>query len=223
MKQNHKDMFLEKYLEKYDKWLGSGEIPYASKVVPVRESFEAKQWVMPSEQALEILRKAETIALNDCVCRSHYKRCDHPLDVCFLIDELAVKRVEKQTARCIDIKEAEDVLQKANKRGLVHLTFYKPGNKIYAFCSCCECCCHDLQLLKLYNRADLIARSSYIAVTDIAACMDCGECIDRCFFSARTWQEEKMNYNPDLCYGCGLCITVCPEEAIELKQQTESF
>jgi len=223
MKPNHKDIFLEKYLEKYDKWLGSGEIPYASKVVPVRESLEAKQWVMPSEQALEILRKAETIALNDCVCRSHYKRCDHPLDVCFLIDELAAKRVEKQTARCIDLKEAENVLQKANKRGLVHLTFYMPGNKIYAFCSCCECCCHDLQLLKLYNRADLIARSSYIAVTDVAACMDCGECIDRCFFSARIWQEEKMNYNPELCYGCGLCITACPEEAIELKQQTESF
>ena len=30
MKPNSKDLFLEKYLEKYDKWLGSGEIPYAS-------------------------------------------------------------------------------------------------------------------------------------------------------------------------------------------------
>ena len=222
MKPNSKDLFLEKYMEKYDKWLEAGEISYASRVVPVRESLEAKQWVMPSEQALEILRSAETIALNNCVCRSHYKRCDHPLDVCFLIDELAVKRVEKQTARRIDLKEAEDVLQKANKRGLVHLTFYMPDNKIYAFCSCCECCCHDLQLLKLYNRADLVARSSYIAVTDMAVCVECGECIDRCFFSARTWQEEKMHYNPDVCYGCGLCITACPEEAIELTQQTDS-
>jgi len=222
MKANSKDQFLEKYLEKYDKWLGADEIPFASRVVPVRESLEAKQWVMPREQALEILRSAETIALNDCVCRSHYKRCDHPLDVCFLIDELAVKRVEKQTARYIDLEKAEDVLRKANKRGLVHLTFYMPGNKIYAFCSCCDCCCHDLQLLKLYDRKDLIARSSYIAVTDIKVCSDCGECIDRCLFGARIWQEEKMHYNAELCYGCGLCITVCPEEAIELKQQTDS-
>jgi len=223
MKPNNKDLFLEKYLEKYDKWMGAGDIPYASKVVPVRESLEAKQWVMPSEQALEILRKAKTIALNNCVCRSHYKRCDHPLDVCFLIDELADKRVEKQSARYIDLEEAKEVLRKANKSGLVHLTFYMPGNKIYAFCSCCDCCCHDLQLLKLYNRGDLIARSSYIAVTDVEACVGCGECIDRCFFGARIWQEEKMHYNPDLCYGCGLCITVCPEEAIDLKQQTDSF
>jgi ferredoxin len=223
MKPNHKDQFLEKYLEKYDKWLGAGEIPYSSRVVPVRESLEAKQWVMPREQALEILRSAETIALNDCVCRSHYKRCDNPLDVCFLIDEYAVKRVEKQTARYIDLEEAEDVLRKADKRGLVHLTFYMPGNKIYAFCSCCECCCHDLQLLKFYNRTDLIARSDYIAVTDMGICTDCGECIDRCLFNARTWQEEKVHYNPELCYGCGLCITVCPVEATELKHQTDSF
>jgi Pyruvate/2-oxoacid:ferredoxin oxidoreductase delta subunit len=223
MKLNNEDLFLEKYLEKYDKWLGAGEIPYASKVVPVSESLEAKQWVMPSEQALEILRRAEKIALNDCVCRSHYKRCDHPLEVCFLIDELADKRVEKQSARYVDLEEAKEILRKANKSGLVHLTFYMPGNKIYAFCSCCDCCCHDLQLMRLYNRADIIAHSEYIAVTDMAVCVNCGKCIDRCLFDARVWQEGKMQYNPEFCYGCGLCVTVCPEEAIDLKQQTDSF
>jgi ferredoxin len=219
MKPNHKDQFLEKYLKKYDKWLNAGDISYASRVVPVRESIESAQWIMPREQALDILRSAETIALNDCVCRSHYKRCDNPLDVCFLIDELAVKRVEKQTARYIDLEEAEEVLRKANERGLVHLTFYMPGNKIYAFCSCCDCCCHDLQLLRLYDRKDFIAHSDYIAITDMEMCTDCGECIDRCHFGARIRQEEKMHYNPELCYGCGLCITVCPEEATELKQK----
>jgi TPP-dependent indolepyruvate ferredoxin oxidoreductase alpha subunit len=178
---------------------------------------------MPGEQALEILHSAQTIALNNCVCRSHYKRCDHPLDVCFLIDEVADKRVEKQSARHVDLEEAEDVLRKANKRGLVHLTFYMPGNKIYAFCSCCNCCCHDLQLLRSYGRTDLIARSKYIAVTDMAACTACGECIDRCYFDARIWQEDKMHYNSDMCYGCGLCVNICPEEATVLKQQTNSF
>ena len=52
MKLNNEDLFLEKYLEKYDKWLGAGEIPYASRVVPVRESLEAKQWVMPNNPEL---------------------------------------------------------------------------------------------------------------------------------------------------------------------------
>jgi ferredoxin len=223
MKPNNKDQFLEKYLEKYDKWLNAGDVSYTSRVVPVRESLETKQWVMPREQALEILRNADTIALNDCVCRSHYKRCDNPLDVCFLIDELAVKRVEKQTARYIDLEEAEEVLRIADKRGLVHLTFYMPGNKIYAFCSCCDCCCHDLQLLRWYDRKDLIARSDYIAITDMGMCTDCGECIDRCVFGARSWDKDKMDYHPELCYGCGLCITVCPMETTKLKRQTDSL
>ncbi len=221
MKPNSKDLFLEQRLEKYDKWLKAGEIPYASRVVPVRESFGKKQWVMPSEQALEILRVANTIALTDCACRTHYRRCDNPLEVCFLLDEVAVKNMEKGRGRRVSLEEAKDVLRYANEKGLVHLTFYMPGNKIYAFCSCCDCCCHDLQLLRLYNRTDLIAHSNYIAVTDMEACVNCGECIDRCHFDARVWKEEEMHYKPELCYGCGLCVNVCPEEATELKQQTD--
>jgi len=217
MKPEKSDQFLEKYLEKYDKWLNAGEISYASKVVPVRESVDAQQWIMPSEQALEILRNAETIALTNCICRSHYQRCDHPLDVCFLLDEIAVKYVEKQNAWHVSLEEAEAVLRNANKRGLVHLSFYMPGNKMYAFCSCCDCCCHDLQLMRRYGRSDIIARSEYVVTTDMETCSDCGECIDRCFFGARIWNEEKMDYNPEACYGCGLCITICPEEATELR------
>jgi len=219
MKSKETDRFLEERMLKYDKWLDAGEITYASKVVPVRESIEAKQWIMPNEQALEILRSAKIIALNNCECRSHYQRCDNPLEVCFLMDEAAVKKVEKGSARFVFLEEAEEVLRYADKKGLVHLSFYMPGNKIYAFCSCCYCCCHDLQLLRLYNRIDLIACSEYIACTDIDACTDCGECIDRCFFGARKWKTEKMHYNPKACYGCGLCIGTCLEEATVLKKK----
>lgn len=218
MKPVKGDRFLEKYLEKYDKWLKAGEISHASKVVPVRESLDAKQWVIPGEQALEILRSAETIALNNCICRSHYKRCDHPLEVCFLLNELAVKSVEKQTARRIDLKEARDVLRQADKSGLVHLSFYMPGNKMYAFCSCCNCCCHDLQLMRHYSRNDLIARSEYVAATDMETCTACGECIDRCYFNARVWNDDKIDYDPKACYGCGLCVTICPEKATALTR-----
>jgi len=219
MKPKKNDNFLEKRLETYDNWLKAGEIPYASRVVPVRESVEAKPWVMPSEKALEILRAAYTIALTDCECRTHYKRCDNPLEVCFFLDDVAVKNMEKGRGRRISLEEAKDVLRNANEKGLVHLSFYMPGNKIYAFCSCCYCCCHDLQMMRLYDRTDLIACSSYIAETDMAACTGCGECIDRCLFNARVRQEDEIHYNPELCYGCGLCITVCPEEATELKQK----
>ena len=219
MKRERRDPFLEKRLKRYDQWLGAGQIPYASRVVPVRESFETKQWVMPGEQAMEILRAADVIALNNCECRVHYKRCDNPLEVCFLMGDFAVKSVEKGRARRVSLEEAEAVLRHADAKGLVHLSFHMPGNKVYAFCSCCRCCCHDLQLLRLYNRTDLVARSEYTAVIDRDACTDCGACVARCPFAARTMENARMRYCPDACYGCGLCVTACPEKVTALKRK----
>jgi hypothetical protein len=38
-KEKYVDAFLEKRIAKYDEWLGKGRISYASKVIPVSESF----------------------------------------------------------------------------------------------------------------------------------------------------------------------------------------
>lgn len=82
-KQKHNDSFLEKRLVKYDEWLNKAQISYASKVIPVSESFNTKQWVLPTEQTMEILRQAKSVAVQNCECRTHYKRCDNPLEVRF--------------------------------------------------------------------------------------------------------------------------------------------
>ena len=47
--------FLEKRSVNYDKWLSKGQISASSKVIPVSEAFSAKQWVLPTEQVMEIL------------------------------------------------------------------------------------------------------------------------------------------------------------------------
>ncbi|MBI5581395.1 MAG: hypothetical protein HY895_19765, partial [Deltaproteobacteria bacterium] len=157
------DEFLEKRIIRYDKWIRDGQISFSSKVVPVSESIEAKQYIFPTEKALAILGKARSIALQNCECRNHYKRCEKPLEVCFVLNEVADKYVEKGRARYATLKEAEGVLKKANESGLVHLSLYMPDHEIFALCSCCSCCCHDLQILKQYDRKDLVVRSEYVA------------------------------------------------------------
>ncbi|EMS79887.1 4Fe-4S dicluster domain-containing protein [Desulfotignum phosphitoxidans] len=114
-KEKYVDAFLEKRIVKYDEWLGKGRISYASKVIPVSESFQTKQWVLPTEQAMEILGKAK-----------------------------------------------------------------------------------------------------YVAVTSFEDCIHCGECVERCVFGARVFQDEKMAYNNESCVGCGLCVTVCPVGATSM-------
>jgi ferredoxin len=211
------DPFLEKRLTKYDRWMAKGQISFSSKVIPVSESLDAKQWVMPTEQVLRVLEAAESIALQDCECRTHYKRCEKPLEVCLLLNKVGDKAVAQGKARPISFDEATDVLKKANESGLVHLSLYMPEHEVFALCSCCSCCCHDLQIIKRTGRSDIMVRSEYVAVTDFDNCIHCGDCEERCFFDARTIQEAELEFDPEKCAGCGLCVTTCPVEAISMK------
>jgi Pyruvate/2-oxoacid:ferredoxin oxidoreductase delta subunit len=221
MDDNTRDVFVEDRLAKYDKWYREGKIPFSSKVIPVRESVEGKQWVMPTEQVLEFLRNARSFAVTHCVCRSHYKRCDNPTEICFLINDAADAEVTQSTARQLSLEEAEKLLHQADERGLVHLTVYNATQHPYAICSCCSCCCHDLQFLQKHGRADLVVRSEYVAQTNMDACTHCGDCIERCVFDARVWEGDRMHYDPVACYGCGLCVTVCPAQATVMVRRSK--
>ena len=119
--------------------------------------------------------------------------------------------------------EAVDILKKANQSGLIHLSLYMPDHEIFALCSCCPCCCHVLQIVKNYDRKDLLVRSEYKAIIISEDCIHCGECFDRCVFSAIILQDGIMEYNADECLGCGLCVSSCPAEAISMEpHETEN-
>jgi Pyruvate/2-oxoacid:ferredoxin oxidoreductase delta subunit len=222
------DPWLEKRLARYDAWVREGKIPFSSKVVPVRESVETRQWVLPTERILDFIRNARSFVLIDCDCRTHYQRCDHPVETCLLINDAADAYIAQGLGRQVPLEQVEQVLRHANERGLVHLTIYDPHQYVYAVCSCCSCCCHDLQFLKRYGRSDLVAQSEYVAQTDLAACIHCGDCVDRCVFDARIWEDGQIHYDVEACYGCGLCVSVCPVEATTMerrgppKEKTES-
>jgi hypothetical protein len=62
------DPFLEKRITVYDQWLKNGQISYASKVIPVAESLNPEQWVLPTEQVMKILAEAKSVAVQNCEC-----------------------------------------------------------------------------------------------------------------------------------------------------------
>ena len=64
-----------------------------------------------------------------------------------------------------------------------------------------------------------------LPVVDEDRCTACGRCIKRCSFQAFTFAEKNqaakpqsriIHFNQNLCRGCGVCSTGCPEKAIEM-------
>jgi Pyruvate/2-oxoacid:ferredoxin oxidoreductase delta subunit len=172
--------------------------------------------LLPTQQVLEILRNSRSFALAKCLCRSTHKRCDNPLEVCFYTNDVADKMVDQGSARRVDLEEAAKVLKLANEYGLIHLTIYNPEQHVYALCSCCECCCHDIGFMKKLGRPDLVAHADYVAVVDTDACLQCGACTERCVFGAQSGESGAAVFHQDKCHGCGLCVSTCASNAIRM-------
>ena len=217
------DRYLEKRMTTYDTWLSKGLIEYSSRVIPVSESLHPEQCILPTERALEILSNAQSVAVQECECRSHYQRCNNPLEVCLLLDDVGDALVSKGKARHVSLIEAAQVLKKANKWGLVHLCLYRPDHRVFALCSCCNCCCHDLQIIRLFGRQELMVHSDYRAATDPELCTHCGECIRRCVFGARLLEGQRLVFTDNKCMGCGLCVSVCPVGIIRMVLRDEAI
>jgi Pyruvate/2-oxoacid:ferredoxin oxidoreductase delta subunit len=216
MNKENRDEELEKRMLMFDGWVKEGKIPSSSKVIPVRQSLGALQWVLPTQQVLEILRNSRSFALANCLCRTTHKRCNNPLEVCFYTNDVADKMLEQGAARRVDLQEATEVLKLANEHGLIHLTIYNPDQHVYALCSCCECCCHDIEFMKKLGRPDLVAHADYVASVDKNTCLQCGKCVERCVFGAQAMQDKNILFHEERCYGCGLCFSTCPSNSIRM-------
>ena len=75
-------------------------------------------------------------------------------------------------------------------------------------------------------KASLFLKSEYITTSPEKAyvieelCDGCEVCVSICPVNAITMKEGKARINPFMCIGCGACIPVCPREAIDFKNST---
>ena len=101
------DTNLEGYINKYDKWLEQDLISYSSKVIPIKESMDNVKHIIPSQQAMQILKKARLITIAKCICRQRYKNCDKPLEVCFILTK-SNYIAEDDPDKCIQCGQCAD-------------------------------------------------------------------------------------------------------------------
>jgi NAD-dependent dihydropyrimidine dehydrogenase PreA subunit len=116
----------------------------------------------------------------------------------------------------------------ADKKGLMHTADSEWRTRgLHAICNCCACDCYPFRAAQELGSKGFWPKSQYIAVHDRNGCNLCGACVQRCHFDAfyhdgsslKVDGKAKKNvlYDPDKCWGCGLCANTCPSEAIIMK------
>lgn len=190
--------------------------------VPVNSEIDVDHRVYDMSEMRRILMDADKIALQDCGCKTEYNNCDAPKDVCLSINTVADELTEsdRYNTRFISVDEALKVLERSHEAGLVHMSYTMKGDeKPGLICSCCPCCCHTLGSLVRNGVHTEILTSKYIVTDDHEKCVNCGVCVGRCAFHARTMEDGVLRYDETKCAGCGLCVSQCPENAITIIER----
>ncbi len=187
------------------------------RIIPINRAIKGGSTVLPHEAAANMIGEASLVALAGCACRKAQRECDAPLDVCLQLNRGAEYVIKRGTGHQISKEEALDVLDRAEKAGLVHLTENRPGLG-NVLCNCCPCCCMALKPLLTGGVRAFAVPSRFLATVDPAACTGCGLCMPRCHAGAVSDADTSAKVDPLRCIGCGLCASVCPADAITLAE-----
>jgi ferredoxin len=73
-----------------------------------------------------------------------------------------------------------------------------------------------MQALNSFNAPAMFTNSRYIARLDEEACNSCEDCADACHVGALQVYENRLIAMPARCIGCGVCVSRCEMDALEL-------
>ncbi len=197
----------------------------AAELVMLDHDVDARrlEQIIPYPVARDVILKSPVpITLYECACR--HARANggcNPTDVCMVIGSAGDFALDHnpQSARRIAQAEALDILRAEHERGHLHSAWFKDvlGDRLYAICNCCKCCCGGIEAMTKYGVRTLVS-SGFVAAIDAANCTACGLCIDRCPFDALALEGTLATVNQAKCMGCGVCQGQCAFEAIALMR-----
>jgi Fe-S-cluster-containing hydrogenase component 2 len=193
--------------------------PAFQRVVPASDALDL-EWILPHDNVLAILERAQVFHVGDCICRLQKAElgegCDAPRHNCVSFSMYPRDPKPGDVTK----EEAIRVLKEAEEVGLVHSVSNVIEGVSYV-CNCCGCCCGILRGITEWGIANSMARANYEAVVSEEECVGCGTCTERCQVSAIALADDSAVVNRDKCLGCGLCVTTCPTGAVTLTARPE--
>ena len=207
-------------------WFGGSVLKgrWGSRVIPLNLNIAVETRFLSTQEILEIISRSNITGLSWCYCRSVQRKhnkpnCNHPLYTCFHLSfgkSLYEIPFKSKYLKKVKKEEIIELLEEYDKRGLIHQLIYFPSPQFYyIICNCCPCCCVVLSNFLKAGSPQMV-KSDFIAETNLDKCKNCGECEAWCYFGARKIVNAKLRFNSINCFGCGICIQKCPNEAISL-------
>ncbi|NTW72435.1 MAG: FAD-dependent oxidoreductase [Eubacteriaceae bacterium] len=214
----------------------------ALRAIPIKKSIKAESMTASYEELKTYLDSSDLFSKADCACRLSKRLlddpCAHPVEgMCIQIGPEADYYIRIGVATQITREEAEEIILKAERLGLVHQIFNNEGMNTSTFiCNCCGCSCASLRASTLFQSPDS-NRSNFVAKVDSEKCVGCGSCVENCNLNAlqlgssfagedqvvqyeatpydtewteEYWDKDHMKLNLVNSYGTAPCKTACP-------------
>ena len=168
--------------------------------------------VLPLDIISEMVKAEPLIGVAECYCRAARKivgkDCGHPLETCFVFNELAETLLEAGLARKLDYDEAIEILQKCEQEGLVHFVDNAEG-RIRSLCNCCPCSCILFSVIKR-GGGNAGGPSRFVIRYSGAHFPELEACVQLCPTAALSFNGQ-LAVDHKKCIGCGLCVNRCRE------------
>jgi Pyruvate/2-oxoacid:ferredoxin oxidoreductase delta subunit len=192
--------------------------------VIVNEELEVpKERILPTQKIRELIEKYDDIAVGNCYCRNHQEFLGNPCKTieitpsCMTLGKSARHTSNHGFSKLVSKEEALKILKKCEDAGLVHKAYHKYGNSAAEEVSICNCCNCCCMSARDCIIFPWVNETNYLADIDEELCIGCGTCVDLCFNKAiELNDDDKAERIEEFCVGCGVCAYHCPENAISL-------
>jgi Fe-S-cluster-containing hydrogenase component 2 len=192
--------------------------------IPVQAEVPDPRQVMPLDVVSDLVRNQRVVGVAECYCRAmkefQGQHCEKPRETCFVFNEFAESLIEQGIARRLELNEALALMVRAERAGLVHNADNFQG-QIRSICSCCSCCCPGLQAAAR-GQKNVQAVSRYVSAFEAEKCEHDYACVDICPINAIGQYGGDPQFDHEICFGCGLCVTVCPSGALSMTVRSKT-